>query len=386
MNLALFHNLPSGGGAFRVLAEYVAHSPHHDFTLYTRRVETDGLLKLDPRVAVRARPLPPASSPLGRMRVLWGLPGLGRRLAAEIDAAGHDAVFCQASDLTQAPEVLPWLATPTLYYAPEALRIAYESVPDLAPRRHSVRERLADAGLNPYERRRKALDRRHIRAAHRVMTHSRFTARRLQEIYGVHSEIVPLGVDAASFTPAGASRERYVLSVGALQALKGHQFVIEALARLPEPRPRLVIVGDRGEFEDALRALAPERGVELEVRRAVPFAELVDLYRRAGALACGQIDEPFGLVPLEAMATATPVVAVAEGGFLETVDDGRTGLLAPRDPEAFAAGLARVLEDRELAQRLGRTGREEVERRWTWETTARGIDRLLERLITERRR
>ena len=385
MNLGVFHNLPPGGGAFRVLAEYVAHSPQHEFTVYTRRTASPGLVELDSRVTVHARPLPPSPSPVARMRVLWSLPRLGRGLAAEIDAAGHDAVFCHASDLTQAPEVLPWLRTPNLYYAPEALRIAYETVPDLTDRTRSVRERLADAGLNPYERRRRALDRRHIRAAQRVMTHSAFTARRLAEIYGVHSDVVALGVDAATFTPARVPREGFVLSVGALQALKGHQFVIEALARLPDPRPRLVVVGYRGEYEDALRRLAAARGVELDLRRGIPFAELLDLYRRAGALACGQIDEPFGLITLEAMATGTPVVAVAEGGFLETVEAGRTGLLTPRDADAFGACLARVLHDSELAERLGRTGREEVERRWTWRATARGIDRLLEEAIAERR-
>ena len=385
MNLAVFHNLPAGGGAFRVLAEYLAHSPDHQFTIYTRRTATPGLVELDARVTVHVRPLPPAPSPLARMRVLWALPALGRRLAAEIDAAGHDAVFCQASDLTQAPEVLPWLRSPNLYYAPEALRIAYEKVPALTSGRRSARERLADVGLNPYERRRKALDRRHVRAAQRVMTHSAFTARRLREIYGVPSDVVPLGVDASTFTPADVPREGFVLSVGALQALKGHQFVIEALARLPDPRPPLVIVGDRGEYEDALRRLAAARGVRLELHRALPFAELLGLYRRAGVLACGQLDEPFGLITLEAMATATPVVAVAEGGFLETVDDGRTGLLSPRDAEGFAARLAGVLGDQELARRLGRTGREEVLRRWTWETTARGIDRLLQQTIADRR-
>jgi glycosyltransferase involved in cell wall biosynthesis len=89
------------------------------------------------------------------------------------------------------------------------------------------------------------------------------------------------------------------------------------------------------------------------------------------------VREPFGLITLEGMAAGTAVVAVAEGGFTETVDDGRTGLLTARDPHAFGAAVARVLEDRELAGRLAEAGRREARERWTWERTAEGYDRLL---------
>jgi glycosyltransferase involved in cell wall biosynthesis len=196
---------------------------------------------------------------------------------------------------------------------------------------------------------------------------------------------VPLGVDADTFSPNGGRRDGYILSVGALHPLKGHQFVIEALASLPAPRPRLVIVADRGDLGPALAALADARGVELELRTGVPLPELVELYRRAEVVACGQIREPFGLVPLEAMATGTPVVAVAEGGFLETIEDGRTGLLAPRRPEAFATAVRRVLDGTELAAELRARGREAAVAR-TWERTARGFDALLERVAAGGRR
>jgi glycosyltransferase involved in cell wall biosynthesis len=384
VRIAVFHNLPPGGGAIRVLAEYVKRAPHHDFTIYTRREPAPALVSIDSRAEVRARPYPETHTPWTRMRLLAALPRLGRRLADEMDGDGYDAVFCFSSDLVQAPEVLPYLRTPSLYYAPEALRIAHEDVPRLTDGR-SWRDPLVRLNLDPYERRRRGLDRRHIRAARHVVTHSRFTARSLREIYGVGSEVVELGVDAQTFTPSPAPREGFVLSVGALQALKGHQFVIEAIGAMAEPRPRLVIVGDRGEFAEHFRALAAAREVDLDLRLGIPFAELLDLYRRAGVLACGQIREPFGLITLEAMATETPVVAVREGGFLETVDHDRTGLLVARDPAQFASALRAVLDDGRMAARLGREGRRDVEERWTWERTAARYDALLERIAGEGR-
>jgi len=362
----------------RVLAEYVRRADH-DFTLYTRRVETSGLVSLDERVRVRRFPIPPATSNWGKLRELWLLPRRGRELAADIDAADHDVVFCQISDVIQAPEVLPFLRTPTLYYAPEPIRSLTEPEPEFG-RENSLRARMTRLGLNPYEIKRKRLNDRNILGADIVVTHSRFTADALRRIHGVEAEVVPLGVDLDAFTPAEVARERVVMAVGALHPLKGHQFVIEAIAAMDPPRPPLILVGDRGHLEGPLREHARRLGVELDLRQGLPLDQLIDLYRRSGALACGQILEPFGLTPLEGMACRTPVVAVREGGFLETVQDGVTGLLVERSPEAFAAGLQRVLDDRGLAERLGMAGRTEVESMWTWDRTVAGYDALLARL------
>jgi glycosyltransferase involved in cell wall biosynthesis len=292
-------------------------------------------------------------------------------------------VFCFASVLTQAIDVLPFLRTPNLFYAPEALRSAYEP-PELVQLAPGWRGAITRKGINPIEIRRRQLDRRYICSARHIVTHSSFTRDTLRQIYGVDSEVVRLGVDADALTPGAGPREGYVLSVGALHPLKGHDQVIEAVATLPATRPRVVLIGDRGESEGALRALADSRGVELDIRSRISFAEVVSLYQRAGVVACAQIREPFGLVPLEAMACATPVVAVAEGGFRETIADGETGLLVERDPTALGRAIERVLGDARLAGDLGASGRERVIGDWTWTHTTRSYDRLLRELADQR--
>ncbi len=382
LDVALVHHLPAAGGAPRVIAEYVARRPGFRSTVYTRMPEPEpgeALVALPDRVPVHRFTLPAPATALGRYRALRALPERGRELAEIIDAGGHAAAFVHASLLVQNHEVLPYLRTPALCYAPEPLRALHEQAPAFG-RAEGPRARLVRAGLDPYERLRDRLGREHLQAARRVVTHSRFTAAALERVYGVRADVVALGVDSASFAePSPApERERSVLSVGALHPLKGHQFVIEALATVdPAQRPELTVVGERGTLADPLRELAARRGVTLRLEQALPHAELVQAYHRSGVLACGQVREPFGLIALEGMAASTPVVAVDEGGFRETVDPGRTGLLVARDAHAFGAALVGVLDDPVLAGRLRAEALRDVRERWTWERTVAGYDALL---------
>ncbi len=389
LDIAIVHHLPEAGGAPRVLAEYVARRPRHRFTVYTRMAQAPPelrLVRLPDDVTVHRLPLREPASALHRLWQLARLPHYGRTLAARIDAAGHDVVFAHASLLVQAHEVLPHLRTPTLAYAPEPLRALHEPMPAFGTPR-GLRPRLIGAGLDPYEALRKRLDRRHIAGADTIVTHSRFTAANLARIYGVHAGVVPLGVDSDTFTPGDGRREPTVLSIGALHPLKGHQDVIAAVATIAAPaRPRIVIVGDRGALAGALRDQARALEVELDLLHGLPLDRLVEQYRRAGVVVAAMVREPFGLVPLEAMACGAPVVAVAEGGLLETVRDMQTGILAPREPAALGAAIERVLGDPQLAARLGAAGREAAVSDWSWERTACAFDELLAGLAAPRRR
>jgi glycosyltransferase involved in cell wall biosynthesis len=384
LDVAVVHDLPPGGGAFRVLAEYVAARPRHRFTVYTPRPAPaqDALVNLPADVILRPMASARRAVPLDRYLRLWSTRRRGRALAGVVDRGGHDVAFVFPTEVTGGSEALPHLRTPALTYVPEALRIAHEAEPEFG-RVTGWKGALTRHGLNPFERKRAALDRMHVRAARRVVTHSQFTAHALRRVYGVEAEVVLLGVDAAAFAAPPQPRSRSVLSVGALHPLKGHQFVIDALATLPAAqRPPLVVVGDRGTMDGPLLELAARRGVQLQLRQAIPFAELVRCYASAGALAAGQLREPFGLATLEAMAAGLPVVAVDEGGFRETVVDGHTGLLVPRDATAFGVALARVLDDAALQERLRAAALHDVRERWTWERTAAGYDALLAALAS----
>jgi D-inositol-3-phosphate glycosyltransferase len=91
--------------------------------------------------------------------------------------------------------------------------------------------------------------------------------------------------------------------------------------------------------------------------------------------------EPFGIVPLEAQACGTPVVATAVGGMLDTVADGVTGAhVPPRDPQALAARVRQLLVDGQLRRRMGAEGSRRAGRRYTWQQVAAETETVYERL------
>ena len=83
----------------------------------------------------------------------------------------------------------------------------------------------------------------------------------------------------------------------------------------------------------------------IEIRGAISEDELIDLYARCKGLICTAKDEDFGLTPVEAMASGKPVVAVNEGGFKETVINGRTGLLVEANKDDLVKAIKEISKD-----------------------------------------
>jgi glycosyltransferase involved in cell wall biosynthesis len=160
---------------------------------------------------------------------------------------------------------------------------------------------------------------------------------------------------------------------------KGVDHLLTALGRV-EHDFRCVIAGD-GPARAWLEEKARGEGLAPRVHFAgwLAPAPLAALYERARVVAFPSVwNEPFGLVGLEAMAAARPVVAFAVGGVPEWLADGETGFLAPpRDTEAFARALMRLLADERLAQRLGEAGRARHAREFTEELHLQALEREL---------
>jgi glycosyltransferase involved in cell wall biosynthesis len=179
-------------------------------------------------------------------------------------------------------------------------------------------------------------------------------------------DVVPSGVDLTLFGADGPRDERRfphrVVVVCRLVPRKGVDDAIRAVAALPDTE--LVVAGgpEAASFDDdaevrRLRAIVAELGVADRVRLlgSVPHDRLAPLIRSADAVLCVPWYEPFGIVPLEAMACGVPVVAAAVGGLLDTVVDGVTGLhVPPRDPDATAAALRTLFADERRRRRMAR--------------------------------
>jgi glycosyltransferase involved in cell wall biosynthesis len=156
----------------------------------------------------------------------------------------------------------------------------------------------------------------------------------------------------------------FVLFTGTVEPRKNLGRLIEAFGRLGEVDADLVVVGPEGWSTEL-----PTAGI----RRLgfVPAADRDALYGAAAVVAYPSLREGFGLPVLEAMAQGAPVVTSATTSTAEVAGDA--GLLVdPLDVDAIAGAIQRLLEDRELAGRLGRAARERAAT-FTWERTAAAV-------------
>jgi glycosyltransferase involved in cell wall biosynthesis len=176
--------------------------------------------------------------------------------------------------------------------------------------------------------------------------------------------VVYSGIDLDEF-PLAPEVERpwawRLLYVGRIDPRKGIDTVIRALGRCP-PQATLDVHGQGDDrYLAELQKSCADLGLEGRVRFTVtPRSKLSAVYRQADALVFPSVwEEPFGLVPIEAMASATPVVATLVGGAGEFLEDGRNCLaFAPGDDEALTAALTSLAGDASLRARLVAGGRQ----------------------------
>jgi glycosyltransferase involved in cell wall biosynthesis len=179
--------------------------------------------------------------------------------------------------------------------------------------------------------------------------------------------IVPCGVDRGVFTPSGPTALRRpgrlrLVTVGRLVPRKGVADVIAALALIPDAE--LVVVGgppaadlDGDPEVGRLHNEAARHDVSSRVTftGSLPRHAVASLLRSADVVVCAPWYEPFGIVPVEAMACGVPVVGTAVGGLLDTVVPGVTGLLVPpRDPDALARAVRTLAREPALREAMGR--------------------------------
>ena len=208
--------------------------------------------------------------------------------------------------------------------------------------------------------------------------------------------VVPCGVDLDHFLPAAGNVRsaavperdyRYrLVSAGRLVRRKGYDTTIEALTRLPETELLIAGGGDAtAEPEhDRLLTLADQLGVADRVRLIGQLGrtEMPALLRSADLVVCSPWYEPFGIVPLEAMACGVPVVASAVGGMLDSVVDGVTGAhVPPRDPAALADVIGALLDAPDHRAALSRAGLEWVRSRYSWDRVAADTAAVYQRTV-----
>ena len=251
----------------------------------------------------------------------------------EFDLSGFDLIV--SSSHCVAKGVIPPPDAFHLCYCHTPMRYAWDQEHAYFPNRKGIGARLRSLALTGL----RAWD---VSSASRVnlfVANSRFVARRIQTYYGRAAEVVHPPVDVEFFTPGPAPEEGYCLMVSALAPYKK---VEQAMAACEKLGLELRVVGEGPER----RRLAGMAGPRVRFLGKVDAGRLRDLYRGACLFLQPGVED-FGIASVEALACGVPVVAVARGGILDVVEDGRHGVLYEdwEGPAALTAAIdkARVM-------------------------------------------
>ena len=332
-----------------------------------------------------------------QLRTLWVALFVGRRLK-EFDIVNpHNYpsyVWSACASL------LHRFFPPIVWFCHEPPRSLYYSItethrPDLF--RDDVRRRKLFHGLyaffrpwrKSWEKRREQWAVRHCQA---ILTNSRYTASLVKKIYGVHAEPCYVGIASERVRSAGGVcvKERYACVVSRLTFHKNVDTVLKAVALMIKEKKtsdfHLKVIG-KGPEEMKLKELAQS----LHIGPYVHFAGFVSdeamqqAYAGAEFVINVPLNEPFGLVTIEAMAQGTAVIGTNDAGPGEVIEHGETGLLVdPLNEAGLAEAMFTLWSDHDLCTRLGCRGRQAVERHYTDEAFVRRFLSFIEGVKKEK--
>jgi glycosyltransferase involved in cell wall biosynthesis len=219
-------------------------------------------------------------------------------------------------------------------------------------------------------------------AAVAIVTTSEWTRRRLLDLYALPAERITVavpGVDPASVTVASDSGGR-LLCVAAITPNKGHDVLVDALARLTDELWACALVGSLTRdpaFVARIEAEIVRQGLSGRVRMVGPRTgtDLADAYAVADLLVLASRGETYGMVLTEALARAVPVLVTNVGGVREALGPGEPPgfVVPPEDPGALAGALRAWLGDAALRDRLRRTAAQRRTTLPTWAETAERV-------------
>ncbi|ABD42763.1 glycosyl transferase, group 1 [Methanospirillum hungatei JF-1] len=224
--------------------------------------------------------------------------------------------------------------SPSIFYCHTPVRVLYDQFPVFKNRiPKSLRP-----GFVVWSSFMRSMDQRSIKRINKIVTNSKNTYKRVLKYYNRDSSIIYPPIKTKEYYCAGY--EDYWLSVNRIYPEKRIELQINAFAKMPDQK--LVIVGGVGTGDHA----APYAGKiyrmasdidNIQILGQISDKELKDLYSRCQGLICTAVDEDFGITPLEAMASGKPVIAVKEGGFLETVTSECGRFIQPNVKEIITA-------------------------------------------------
>ena len=407
MKIAVWHNLPSGGGK-RALYYHVRGLIERGHTVesWCPTTADQNYLPLSELITEHIIPFSwqhrTAKNRLARLLALYqnvvdkieAMDQHCQQCAEEIQRGKFDLLFANACRFFRVTSIGRHVKIPKVLYLPEPYRWLYEAMPKLpwvalpSPNRFRwsarylksfLKDLIRVQGLRVQAREELV----NAQAFDAILVNSLFSRESVLRAYGLDAKVCYLGIDAAKFVNQFRQRENFIVGVGAIVPEKNIRFAIEALAKVREPRPPLIWVGNvaNRSYLDELEQLAQSVNVGFEPKVRIDDDELVSILNRASAMVYTPRLEPFGFAPLEASACGLPVIAVAEGGVRETVINEVNGLSIEHNLDVMAKSIERILNDKDLARRLGENGRKLVLEKWSLDASIDRLERKFEEAI-----
>lgn len=210
--------------------------------------------------------------------------------------------------------------------------------------------------------------------------------------------VVHNGLDLSQFEPNIESKvreefnisedTRLVGTIGSLEERKGIDFFLQAAAKVKSkvPKIKFLIVGKslygQEAYLDQLKDFAKELGVEKDVIFCGARDDIPQIIKALDVVVVPSRSEPFGRVVIEGMAIKKPVVASDCGGIPEIIENGIHGVLFPvSDVDRLASDVISILENKDLAVRLGEEGRKRVEERFSIEKHVEEVEKVYEEIL-----
>ena len=223
-----------------------------------------------------------------------------------------------------------------------------------------------------------------VRGASTVAAVSRFVAAHLERLGACDVNVIPNGADERVFFPSERrpSERPVIFFAGNLVRAKGIFELLAAAAMLDDLAPRVVIAGD-GADRRAAALYASERGIDTQFLGRVAQPEIAAAMREADVVTLPSYAEGLPTVLCEAMLSGRAIVATDVGGIGDIVRDGHTGyIVQPRDSDALAEALRRVVGDAELRVRMEDAAVRFARQHLTWRSVATRYASLYGKAIT----
>jgi glycosyltransferase involved in cell wall biosynthesis len=366
MRIAIFHELPPGGA--RIATNKIAEElkKRHEVDLYYVDNEENSHEEVNYSNTFFYKFIPKSwQGNNWKIRLfkdtieLFCLYRLHKNIAADIRKRKYDFLLVNASKFIESPFLLRFPNTKKVFYLHDPHdRSLYEKA--LIKKKHIDIFRRGYDGLNGLIR--KILDKQNLAGADFFLANSSFTKKMFNKTYGKESAVAYLGVDAKFFNPKNIKKEIDVLYIGSRQPIDGYSLLEKSLVLIKKK-----IIIRKVFFEDEW----------------LSGKQLRELYRKSQVVVALGKNEPFGLIPLEAMACAVPVIAVDEGGYKETVIDQETGYLVSRNSMLLADKIALLLSNKLLRMKMGENARISVEKNWKWEKRVQEMENKINLLLND---